>query len=214
MRTPRDLRAGIRDSARPVAVALGRLGLSPNALTVIGFGISCAAGALAAGQLWTAAAVVSVVGAGFDMLDGALARATGRMSAFGAFLDSTLDRWGEGIVYAGVAAGCAAAGVPLAAFVATLAMSSAFMVSYARARAEGLGFHGEVGVAPRPERVVILGLGLAVAGLTGGPAAAPWLTAALFVLFALSTVTTVQRISHVRRQSMTAGRVEPGGTRT
>jgi len=213
-RTRRDLRAVIREGARPVAVALGRLGLSPNALTVIGFGISCVAGGLAAGQLWTAAAVVSVVGAGFDMLDGALARATGRMSPFGAFLDSTLDRWGEGIVYAGVAAGCAAAGAPLAALVATLAMSSAFMVSYTRARAEGLGFHGEVGIAPRPERVVILALGLAAAGLSGGPAAAPWLTVALVVLFVLSTVTAVQRISHVRRQSMTSGRVEPGGTPT
>lgn len=210
----RDMRAGIRDSARPVAVALGRLGLSPNALTVIGFAISCVAGGLAAAELWTAAAAVGVAGAAFDMLDGALARATGRMSRFGAFLDSTLDRWGEGVVYAGVAAGCAAAGAPLAAFVATLAMSSAFMVSYARARAEGLGFHGEVGIAPRPERVVILGLGLAAAGLTGGPAAAPWLTVALVVLFLLSTVTTVQRIVHVRRQAMAADREGTGGTGT
>ena len=135
------------------------------------------------------------------MLDGALARATGRTSSFGAFLDSTLDRWGEAIVYAGVATGSAAAGAPLAGLLATLAMGSAFMVSYARARAESLGYHGEVGIAPRPERVVILAVGLAAAALGGGPAGGPWLTLALGLLFALSSVTTIQRIGHVRRQA-------------
>jgi CDP-diacylglycerol---glycerol-3-phosphate 3-phosphatidyltransferase len=193
-------RARIKAGAQPVAEALGRLGLSPNALTVLGFAISSLAGAMALAQLWLLAAIVSVSGAAFDLFDGVLARATGRASVFGAFLDSTLDRWGEGIVYAGVAGGCAAAGAPLAAFLASLAMASAFMVSYSRAKAESLGLHGEVGIAPRPERVVVLGVGLAAAGLTGGPAFGPWLQLALGLLFLVSTITTIQRIWHVRRQ--------------
>jgi CDP-diacylglycerol--glycerol-3-phosphate 3-phosphatidyltransferase len=201
-----ELRDRAKNATRPVAEALGRLGLTPNALTVLGFGISCAAGALALGEQWLLAAFVSVFGAAFDMLDGTLARATGRTTTFGGFLDSTLDRWGEGIVYAGVAGGAAAAGSTVTAFLAALAMASAFMVSYARAKAEGVGFHGEVGIAPRPERVVLLGLGLLAAGLTGGPGTAPWLALALGLLALVSTITTVQRIWHVRRQSAAAGR--------
>ena len=198
-----DVRARLRDGARPLATALGRLGVSPNALTLLGFLISCGAAALAAAQLWLAAAAVGLAGAAFDMLDGALARATGRTSRLGAFLDSTLDRWGEGVVYAGIVAGSAAAGVTLAAVLAALAMSSAFMVSYTRAKAESVGFHGEVGIAPRPERVLLLTAGVAAAGLTGGPGSGPWLEAALGVLFVLSAVTTVQRIWHVRLQAGT-----------
>ena len=195
------LRQRVRGTATPFATVLGRLGLTPNALTVAGFLISGAAAVLAGMQLWLAAGVVSLVGAIFDMFDGALARATGQTSKFGGFLDSTLDRWGEAVVYAGITAGAVYAGAPSAALLAPLAMSSAFMVSYARAKAESLGFGGEVGVAPRPERVLILGAGLIAAGLTDGPAHAPWLQAALATIFALSTITTIQRIWHVRRQA-------------
>ncbi len=196
-----DTRNRLRGVAVPFARVAGRLGLTPNALTVIGFGISGIAAVLAGYQLWFAAGVVSVAGALFDMLDGALARATGTTSRFGGFLDSTLDRWGEGVVYVGVIAGGVYAGDPLTAILAGASMSSAFMVSYTRAKAESLGFRGEVGIAPRPERIAILAAGLVAAGATGGPAHAPWLQVALGVLLLLSTITAIQRILVVRKQS-------------
>lgn len=191
----------VRAAVEPYAAGLARLGLTPNALTLIGFGISIAAAMAAGLQLWLAAGLVSVFGAAFDMLDGAVARATGTASPFGAFLDSTCDRWGEGAVYAGICAGGAAAGSVPTAGLAALAMSAAFMVSYSRAKAESLGWQGEVGIAPRPERVVILGLGLVAAGLAGGPAAGPWLQIALAAIFALGSITVVQRIVYVRHQA-------------
>ena len=198
---PVALRARIRGAAVPLATGFGRLGLTPNALTVVGFLIACAAAAVAGLELWLVAGLVSVGGGLFDLLDGALARATGQASKLGAFFDSTFDRWGEAVLYAGIAYGCVVAGVPLAGLLATLAMSSAFMVSYTRAKAESLGFHGEVGIAPRAERVVLLGIGLFLAGLTGGPARGPWLQVTLGIIFALSTITVIQRIRHVSIQA-------------
>ena len=196
-----ETRNRLRGGATPFARLAGRVGLTPNALTVIGFLIAGVAAALAGYQLWFAGGVVMVAGALFDMLDGALARATGTTSKFGGFLDSTLDRWGEGVVYIGIIAGGAVAGDRLTAILAGAAMSSAFMVSYSRAKAESLGYRGEVGIAPRPERIAILAAGLIGAGVTGGPTAAPWLQIALAAIFLLSSITTVQRIVHVRRQS-------------
>jgi CDP-diacylglycerol--glycerol-3-phosphate 3-phosphatidyltransferase len=195
-----DTRNRIRGLAVPVAVGLGRLGLTPNALTLLGFLGTCLA-ALAAGlQLWLAAGLLVLVFGIFDMFDGALARATGRTTRFGAFLDSTLDRTGENLVLAGVAVGCAVAGFPLGTGLAALAMAFASVVTYARARAEGLGLHGEVGVAPRPERLILLAAGLIVAGIPGLGFGQAWLGLALGIIAALSAVTVVQRIVHVQRQ--------------
>ncbi len=158
-----------RAIVQPYAAGLAKVGLTPNMLTLIGFGIAIAAAVLAGLELWLAAGIVSVVAGSFDMLDGAVARATGTSSKFGAFMDSTFDRWGEGVIYVGIVAGAAAAGSQLTAILAVLAAVCAFMVSYTRAKAEGLGFSGEVGIAPRPERIVILGAGLVATGLVGGP---------------------------------------------
>lgn len=194
-------RQRIRRAVEPYAAGLARTGLTPNALTLGGFAISIAAAVLAGLQLWLVAGLVSVLGAAFDMLDGAVARATGRTSRFGAFLDSTFDLWGEGVVFAGVVVGAALAAQPLAALLAALAASSGAMVKYSRAKAESLGWQGEVGLAPRPERVAILGLGLIVAGLSGGPQAGPWLQVALALLFILATITVVQRIAFAQQQS-------------
>ena len=91
-------RARLRGAITPIAIWAGKLGLTPNGLTVIGFLISGVAAATAATQLWLAAAALVVFGGSFDMLDGGLARAQNRVTRFGAFLDSTLDRWGEGVV--------------------------------------------------------------------------------------------------------------------
>ena len=224
---PPPTRARIRGVAVPLALALGRIGFTPNLLTVVGFaGVGVAAGLAAIGS-WTAAGVVSLAFAAFDMLDGGLARATGRVSRFGAFLDSTLDRAGEGALYAGIVAGTASVTDRAIPLLAALAMAAAFLVSYSRARAEGLGFGGDVGIAPRAERVVIMGAGLIAAGLAGGVATPmdlrpgdwvdlpggsrilstggqPWLAGTLAILFILSTVTVLQRIWHVRAQARRA----------
>lgn len=215
-------RSRIKTLAVPLALAAGRLGLTPNALTVLGFAGVCVSAALAANGQWIAAGVVSLLFAAFDMLDGALARATGRVSRFGAFLDSTLDRAGEGVLYAGIVAGTVATASALPGL-AALAMIAAFLVSYSRARAEGLGFGGDVGIAPRAERVIIMGIGLIATGVAGGvipPAGTnasiggpgvgglvlatggqPWLAATLSILFILSAITVLQRIWHVRAQA-------------
>jgi len=197
-------RSRVRGAVVPIALALGRLGLTPNALTVIGFLISAGAAAIAAYQGWLAAGIVVILGGSFDMLDGGLARAQNRVTRFGAFLDSTLDRWGEGVVYIGIVAGASAAGFVAGAVLAAAAAVSSFQVSYTRAKAESLGLHGEVGIAPRAERLVLLTLGLVAAGLDGGVAADArgrlWLALALGLIFAAASITAVQRTWHVRSQ--------------
>jgi len=188
----------------PIALGAGKLGLTPNALTVIGFLISGAAAAAAAGQLWLAAAALVLFGGSFDMLDGGLARAQNRVTRFGAFLDSTLDRWGEGVVYIGIVAGASAAGFVVGAVLAAAAAVSSFQVSYTRAKAESLKLHGEVGIAPRAERLVLLTIGLVLAGLDGGvlPGARGqlWLSLGLGIILVTASITAVQRTLHVKTQ--------------
>ena len=150
------------------------------------------------GQAWAVAGVLVLVFGIFDMFDGALARATGRSSRFGAFLDSTLDRTGENLVLTGTALGLAFAGHAVAAGLAALAMAFSSMVTYTRAKAESLGVHGEVGISPRPERLVLIGGGLIAAGFTE-PDPFP-LALALSIIAAVSAITVVQRIVHVRKQ--------------
>ena len=185
-------------------------GLTANHLTLIGFAI-CGVGALlAAIEWWLLAGIVATAGAAFDMFDGAVARVTGTTSKLGAFLDSTFDRWGEAVVYLGIVIGCSRAGFETGVWLATAAMGSAFMVSYARARAESLGFApgkgmAAVGLAPREVRVVILGIGLIGAGLTGGvtPGATgrTILGGALAVIAILATVTVIQPVMFTVRQA-------------
>lgn len=213
----------------PVAAIFVRTRLTPNMLTLIGFGISVVGAYLAATQLWIAAGLVVGFGAAFDLFDGALARATGKTSKFGAFMDSTFDRAGEAVVYVGIAAACLATGFAAGVLFAAAAMAASFMVSYTRAKSESLGFTSgsglaNVGVAPREVRSIILVLGLLAVGVTGhiGPwtlAACPTdhlidclsvnffqsadlvLGGALALIAVLATVTTIQRILFVYRQS-------------
>ncbi len=222
-----ELRARIRGLMTPIALGLGKLGLSPNALTVIGFLIAVVAAAAAALQLWLPAGLLVIFGGVFDLFDGALARATGKASKLGAFMDSTFDRWGEGVVYTGIVIGCLWEGFELGAVLATVAMSSAFMVSYTRAKSEGLGFvpgkgMANVGLAPREVRLVILTVGLVLAGLVGTanpllvletariPAGIEvslpwkgeiWLFWSLLAIAILATITTIQRIVATVRQA-------------
>lgn len=216
-----ETRQRIRGWAVPVAVAMGRLGLTPNALTVIGFAGTTVAALAAASQQWLAAGILVLAFGIFDLFDGALARATGRASKFGAFLDSTLDRTGENLVLVGVAVGCAAAGFRLGVALAALALALASVVTYARAKAEVVGVHGEVGFAPREVRLVILAGGLIAAGVTSAgiiglnlqprvieilgteidlDTGRGWLALSLGLIAILSAVTVLQRIVHVKRQ--------------
>jgi CDP-diacylglycerol---glycerol-3-phosphate 3-phosphatidyltransferase len=195
-------RERVRGLATPVATALGRLGLTPNALTVIGFAGTCAAAWAASTQRWLLAGVLLLVFGIFDLFDGTLARATGRVSKLGAFLDSTFDRAGEAIVYLGIMAACMDAGFVLGAILAPAAMAAAFMVSYVRAKAESLGFGAargmaNVGLAPREVRIVILVIGLVTAA---GPSL-DGLAIALAAIAALATLTTIQRTFHVYAQA-------------
>ncbi len=214
-------RARIRAMAVPVAMAFGRLGLTPNALTIIGFAGTCTAAVAAAYQAWLVAGVLVLAFGIFDLFDGALARATGTASAFGAFLDSTLDRLGENVVYAGIVVGAASIGSELVAGLAGLAMATASVVTYTRARAEAVGFHGEVGIAPRPERLVVLSAGLAIAGIQGfgrsidfglNMTGEPWLALALGIIALTSAITVLQRIVHVRRQALSGAGRQPSTT--
>ena len=214
-----ETRARIRGLVVPIAVAFGKVGLTPNALTLIGFGIAVIAALLGAAQSWLLAGVLVVFGGVFDLFDGALARATNTTSRLGAFMDSVFDRWGEGVVYVGVAAGCVAASFDVGIVLTAAAMTSAFMVSYTRAKSESLGFTpgtgmANVGLAPREVRIVILTVALILTAVMGGTAVAdaggadvtwslgrPALAIGLGLIALLATITTIQRIVHVVGQS-------------
>jgi CDP-diacylglycerol--glycerol-3-phosphate 3-phosphatidyltransferase len=204
-----ELRTRVRGLAEPIGRGLARLGLSPNALTLIGFGIACLAAVAAGAQAWLVAGLLVIFGGVFDMFDGMVARATGTVSKAGAFMDSTFDRWGEAVVYVGIVFGSIGAGLQVAAVLAAAAMASAFMVSYTRARAESLGFApgkgmANVGLAPREVRLVILTVGLLWAGVAGGSTALA-LEITLGLLAVLATVTTIQRIVVTLNQASREG---------
>jgi CDP-diacylglycerol--glycerol-3-phosphate 3-phosphatidyltransferase len=194
-------RQRVRDLATPVARGLGRLGLTPNALTLIGFLGTCVAAWAASNRLWQVAGVLVLVFGIFDLFDGALARATGKATKFGAFLDSTFDRAGEAVVYIGIAAGSLVGDSRADVILAASAMGASFLVSYVRAKAESLGYAPgsglmNVGLAPREVRLVVLAVGLLLAGVVPGA-----IDGALVIITILAIITTFQRILHVRTQS-------------
>lgn len=196
----------------PVGAAVGRAGVTPNMVSVAGFGITMLAAVLISSGRWMPAGLVLIAGSLLDMLDGAVARATGKGSRAGAFLDSTLDRFSDAAVFAGliwfyargqgvwaVTVGPSVAREPaevhyLGAGLALLCLVLSLMVSYVRARAEGLGFTCDVGIAERPERIVIVCAGLILNQMIP----------ALVVLAAASALTVAQRFVHVWRQARTA----------
>lgn len=212
-------RQRVRDAAVPIATAMGRLGLTPNALTLIGFLGTCVAAYAASQQAWLAAGILVLAFGIFDLFDGALARATNQATKLGAFLDSTLDRSGELVVYLGLLWGTLDFGLWLPDILVAWAMAASTMVSYTRAKAESLGFApgtgmAAVGLAPREVRLAILSIGLIVAGLVpgfqptpggAGGAAYPISGYALVMTFGLiavlATITTIQRILVVARQA-------------
>ncbi|HET8556385.1 MAG TPA: CDP-alcohol phosphatidyltransferase family protein [Gaiellaceae bacterium] len=190
---------GARSLASRSVTSLARTGVTPNVLTATGVSLCLAAAVLVPfedhGKLlffWLAAGIF-VVGSLLDILDGALARVGGKTTPFGAFIDSTTDRVGEGAMLAAIALVFARHGREWAVVLAVAAVVGSFLVSYTRARAEALGLRGDVGLGSRAERVVLITAGLVFAPWGG----LPW---AIVVLAATAWLTVVQRILHVRTQ--------------
>ena len=178
----------------PVAAFLARLGFSPNAVTLAGLLVAGgAAYLLSTGQLWAGGIVLLASGV-FDLFDGALARATGRESKFGALLDSVTDRVSEVVVLLGLLVFYLNRSSTEGVVLVYVALAGSIMVSYLRARSEGLGIECRVGIMTRPERVAALGVGVIVGYW--------WVTAVLIVLgtiAALTIFTSVQRLFHASR---------------
>ena len=188
-----------RDTAEvitvPVARFLARLGFHPNAVTVLGSVLTVGVAAvLATGRLALGGWLLAVV-APLDAVDGALARLIGQKSRFGAFLDSTLDRFSEAALLIGLAIHYLLQGAALEVVLAFVAMTGAMLVSYTRARAEALGFTCKVGALTRLERIVVLATGLILG----------WPTIALWLLAIGNTFTALHRLLHVYGQSRKEG---------
>jgi phosphatidylinositol phosphate synthase len=197
-RRPRTLRVA-PETQQLVRNRLIESRLTPNAISLTGFALNLAAAGLVVARLFFLAGIAFIVGSIMDTLDGRYSRMSGKGSPFGAFLDSTLDRLEEGIVLVAVGAYFASQHNEVAVAAVVAAVLFSLMVSYTRARAEALGVECKVGLATRPVRVVILAAGLVFAkGASLGHF--ELLAPAVYVLAALSVITTGQRIYHVRSQ--------------
>ena len=174
----------------PLARVLLALHVPPNALTLAGLAVAAAAGYLLAEGHLLIGGIVMLLGAVGDMLDGAMARLGSRVSRFGAFLDSVADRLSESVVFFGLLIYYVDQSHELGAYLSVGALVASMMVSYLRARSESLGVSADVGFMGRPERIVVLSVGL----LVGYP------LPALGVILALASLTVVQRVVHAARQ--------------
>jgi CDP-diacylglycerol---glycerol-3-phosphate 3-phosphatidyltransferase len=196
---PAWLKTAARGLLTPVVNLAITLHLTPNTITVIGLGITVVATVLIASDFLLVGAALLTAGSLLDAVDGALARATGGETPFGGFLDSTLDRSGEAIVYIGIGAwlilNVSDPVLPLVALMT--AMAGSFLVSYAHARAQGIGLAADVGLAPRTERLILVIAGVALAGF----GATVGLIIILVILAVLTVATVIQRIYHVWRLS-------------
>ncbi len=177
----------------PVARGLVCFGASPNQVSVGGFALNLATAGLVATDHLVAAGVLYLIAGTLDLLDGILARLIGTPTRFGAFLDSTIDRVSEGVVFAAIGYRFALEGAAINSAVVVLALLGSFLVSYTRSKAEGLGAECKVGIATRAERVVLVAIGL-VAGL---------LTQVIYLIALLTAITVVQRILLVRQELRT-----------
>jgi len=178
----------------PVARALLRAHVRPNHLTVVGLGVSIvAAGALAQGGLRVGAVLLALAGL-FDFFDGSLARLANSVSAFGAFLDSVVDRYSDLVVLLGVVLYYHRAADTTGVFLTMVALVGTIMTSYTKARAQSIGVACEIGLIERPERLILL-----IAGATFH-----LLTPAMVALAALTNLTAIQRIVYTQRAAAAA----------
>jgi CDP-diacylglycerol--glycerol-3-phosphate 3-phosphatidyltransferase len=182
----------------PAARGLIRAGVHPNTITtlgtavVVGSGVAFGTGAVRVGGL------LLLISGIFDLLDGQVARQGGKITTFGAFYDSTLDRIGEAAVFAGLIFYFLAG--PLPAGMKQFALVASLLVSYTRARAEALGVENKVGIAPRAERILLLGVPALVLGPgPGGGRPGVVLFWIVAVLALVSAITVIQRVVHVAR---------------
>ena len=200
-------RGAIKKIFEPIALAMGRIGLTPNGLTLIGFAITTVGAVLTGAQAWVIGGIVVFVGGVFDMFDGTLARATGKASKFGAFMDSTFDKLGEILVFIGCIAALGNSNVgTVPILVAAGAMGASIMVSYTRAKSDALGYSSgmglaAVGIMPREIRLVIISLGIVLTGTSIGISA---LEFALGIILVGAVITVIQRILHVQSQARLA----------
>ncbi len=199
------LQASVRAGAQRLAAAAQLVRVSPDVLTLVGLLLSMVAAALVALDLMLPAGVVLLVGGSFDILDGAVARARGRTGKFGAFLDSTADRFGEAAVFVGLLYLFLIRlhqDVPV--FLVVAALTGSLLVSYVRARAQSLGFTCDSGWFARPERLVVTAIGLIVNQMV----------IVLWILAIGTNLTTFQRIHTVwaqQRRPKSAAHAGPVG---
>jgi CDP-diacylglycerol---glycerol-3-phosphate 3-phosphatidyltransferase len=187
----------------PLARLFLKLGISPDVVTIVGtIGVCFGALAFYPRHEFFWGTIVVVFFAFSDTLDGIMARLSGRSSKWGAYLDSTLDRVGDSAIFGGLVLWYAGdGGTPHLAALALACLILGSVVSYAKARAEGLGMTANVGIAERAERLVVV---LTATGLVGLGVPEVLLTVVLAVLALLSLITVVQRMLEVRRQAFEA----------
>jgi CDP-diacylglycerol--glycerol-3-phosphate 3-phosphatidyltransferase len=184
------LREGLDRAVRPLASLLHWCHVTPNQVSLMGIVLTLVTAALIVDGQLLLAGVMYILAASLDLLDGVLARMAKMASRFGAFLDSTADRISEGVVFAAIAYHFANHGQSVDAALAVLALLGSLLVSYTRARAEGLGLECKVGIMTRAERVLLIALGL-MFGL---------LPESIYLLVALTAFSAMQRILHTFRQ--------------
>ena len=180
----------------PIARALLSMGVSANAVTVVGLLLTVVGASFVALGQPVPALVALLVGSLADTLDGQIAKAAGGGTKLGAFLDSTFDRVSDSALAGGVILLAVFAPYSLLVWPALLLLVAGSLVPYMRAKAESLGLTASVGIAPREARLVILVLGVALWAVTSDPR---FLAAAVAVVALLSTITVVQRFAHVAR---------------
>ncbi|OGW40233.1 MAG: hypothetical protein A2Y97_06865 [Nitrospirae bacterium RBG_13_39_12] len=172
----------------PLGPVAKRIPLSPNVLTIIGFLITVLAAFIIPYNI-ILGGIVILIGGLFDMFDGIVARIGGKTTKFGAFLDSVLDRYSDAFLFLAIAWYLAEKGNHIGAYISLGTLVGAFLISYARARAEGLGKSCHTGIMERPERIILL----AFAAITG------WVVPILWIMLVLTHITVAQRVYHVWR---------------
>jgi CDP-diacylglycerol--glycerol-3-phosphate 3-phosphatidyltransferase len=175
----------------PIARVLEKLGLHPNTVTLFGFFLNVGASMILATGRLVLGGVFLLLASSVDSLDGALARVSGAKSRFGAFLDSTLDRLSEGALLFGLLAWLLRQNATLEIYLVFVILLGSVMVSYTRARAEGLGYECKVGILTRLERVAVLGVGLIIG----------WVRPTLIFMAVFTWITVFQRAWHVYQES-------------
>jgi phosphatidylglycerophosphate synthase len=175
---------------KPLAVIAKQISISPNVLSITGFAVTLAAALIIPSNTMTGGFLV-LIGGAFDLLDGVVARTNGKDTKFGALLDSTLDRYADAALFLAIGWLFFRQNNLTGVFFAVGSLVGAFLVSYVRARAEGLGIDCNVGLIERPERIALVAAGC----ITG------WLFPVVFVLVVLSHITVIQRVVHVYRKT-------------